>query len=129
MSNISCVLLYNMKDPVISKKIKFVLIRMGVRIKNIEIKDYLQPIGAMAGIAGIEKNDKIYEGPELDEPMMVMYGFMERQLDDMLARFRKEKIPRVNLKAVVTASNREWDAVSLYEELKREHEKMSGEMR
>ena len=57
---------------------------------------------------------------------MVLKGFTDGQLNDMLRAFRRERLEKVNLKAVLTDTNREWNSLELYEELKREHEKMSG---
>ncbi len=58
--------------------------------------------------------------------MLVFKGFTEKQLDEVLLRFRSNKIPKVNLKAVLTPSNQTWDSITLYKELKKEHEKMNS---
>lgn len=124
MKSNSVVLLYNFANTQKGRKIKFVLVRMGIRIKNIEKKDYLKPIGALAGISGIDGAGPEYDSEGFLDEMLVMSHFTEKQLDEMLARFRKENIPRIDLKAVITPSNLTWNSLELYEELKKEHEQM-----
>ena len=85
------VLLYNLDHSERGRKIKFILVRMGVRIKNIKKEDYLKPIGALAGLSGIEASDSVYDGSGFTEEMLVMKGFTGHQIDDKILRFRKEK--------------------------------------
>ena len=61
------------------------------------------------------------------EEMLVMKGFTGRQIDEMIMRFRKEKLKKINLKAVLTDTNQTWDSMPLYENLRDEHEEMSGQ--
>ena len=68
------VLLYNLDGSERARKIKFILVRMGVRIKNIKKEDYLKPIGALAGVPGIEPGGSCYDGPGFTEEMLVMKG-------------------------------------------------------
>lgn len=60
---------------------------------------------------------------EIADEMLVMYGFSAKRLDDFLAALRKNQA-RVDLKAVVTDTNKKWNSLQLYAELKREHEVM-----
>lgn len=119
------VLLYNLDNSERGRKIKFILVRMGVRIKNVKKEDYLKPIGALAGLAGVEAGDSVYDGPGFTEEMLVMKGFTGLQIDDMILRFRKERLDKINLKAVMTDTNKTWDSITLYENLKEEHEQMT----
>lgn len=121
------VLLYNMKNTDKGRKIKFVLIQMGVRIKNVEKEDYLQTIGALVGENGFEPTDTIFDGDGFQDEMLVMKGFSSKRVDEMLLRFRKSKIEKVKLKAILTPSNTGWTSLALYKELKEEHEQMSKE--
>lgn len=123
----AAVLLYNLDGSERARKIKFILVRMGVRIKNIKKEDYLKPIGALAGVPGIEPGDSCYDGPGFTEEMLVMKGFTGRQIDEMIMSFRKEKLKKINLKAVLTDTNQTWDSMTLYENLRDEHEEMSGQ--
>ena len=125
MASNPVVLLYNFTGTPKGRKIKFVLIRMGIRIKNIEVKDYLQPIGALAGIPGTEADKPDYNGEGFTDEMLVMNNFTEKLLDEMLLRFGRESIPRIELKAVITPSNRTWNSLELYSEIKKEHDQMT----
>ena len=55
------------------------------------------------------------------EELLVFGGFGERLLDAVLTELRRKKI-HVALKAVVTATNAEWTASELYDELCQERE-------
>ncbi len=118
-------LLYNISAEK-SRKIKFIFIQLKIHIKTIEKKDYNKPIGFLAGISDIPTVDTPYEGEGFLEEMLVFKGFTEKQLDELLLRFRSNKIPKVNLKAVLTPSNQTWDSITLYKELKKEHEQMNS---
>ena len=62
-------------------------------------------------------------GVPIGGKMLVFCG-LERELDGLLAALRQAGV--VCLKAVLTAHNRNWDAVRLYSELMREHQAMLG---
>lgn len=123
----SAALLYNIDDPQRARKIKFILIRMGVRIKNVKKEEYLTPIGVLAGSGKISYDAADYNGPGFSEEMLVMKDFSSRQIDDMILRFRKEKLEKIALKAVLTETNQTWDSITLYKNLREEHEQMTGQ--
>ena len=54
-----------------------------------------------------------------------MTGFTGQKLDQFLNAMRKQKIPKINLKAMLTEHNVKWDSVTLHDELAREHEAMN----
>lgn len=126
MKTDACALLYNLEGTPRGRKVKFILIRLGIRIKNVSKEDYLQTIGFLTGSSQDTRSDAVYEGVGFSEEMLVMKGFTQRQLDDFLMYFRKEKIPKIHLKAVVTPTNQSWNSLQLYEEIKKEHEQMGG---
>lgn len=123
----SVVLLYNLNNTEKERKIKFVLIRMGIKIRTVSKSDYLQPIGVLAGIPTIKPIEELYTEDGFSDEMLVMKGFSEPLLDQMLIRFRKENIQKINLKAVITTTNQTWNSLELYKELKKEHELLSKE--
>lgn len=127
MKNGSCVLLYNMAGTERGRKLKMILVQLGARIKNVEKKDYLRPIGELAGGSDGISDSPDYEGEGFPEEMLVMKGFTGRQIDELLMRMRKNKMDKINLKAVMTDTNQSWNSMELYEEIKKEHEKMSAE--
>jgi hypothetical protein len=150
------VLLYNF-DPEKLNKIKFVLIRMGVKIKIVSSDMYQQPIGYLVGIKGIKKaeehneeniEESILEHKEentvedkeeikeqnkeenkeinFSDEMLVMKGFVNSRIDELLKQLKKNGIERIHLKAVVTEYNQNWNSIELYKELKLENEQMSS---
>ena len=66
-----------------------------------------------------------YTGGPLGGRMLV-FCEMDEELGDVLAALREAGIGPDCLKAVLTEHNREWNAVQLYGELRREHLKMQG---
>ena len=124
MAEQATALLYNLEQTPKGNQIKFLLIRMGIHIKNIRPEQYLIPLKILAGADRFSKIQKSYTGEGFSDEMLVMKNFSGAQLDEFLLRMRKAGIPRVDLKAVLTPSNQEWDSITLYEELKREHAAM-----
>lgn len=125
MKTNASVLLYNLEKTEKGRKVKFILIRMGIHIRNITKEEYLQPIGALAGMSNIEMNKDVYEGDGFHEEMLVMKGFTESLLNQLLTSLRKEKVEKIDLKAVITPTNQTWNTLQLYEELKKEHAQMN----
>lgn len=125
------VLYYTPEPSEKAAKLKGVLVRMGIRIKNISPEQAGETIGSLLGIAGYEKNSGENEAaekalPVMDQEMLVMHRFSERRLDELLMNLRKAGVPKIALKAIVTESNAGWSFGQLYEELLEEHRRMSG---
>ncbi|MDO4269119.1 MAG: DUF3783 domain-containing protein [Eubacteriales bacterium] len=108
-------------------KLKGVLVRMGIRIKNIGPDQVTETVGSLLGIrdCGAEQ-EKAAELPVLEEEMLVMHKFSGRRLDELLHNLRKAGVPKIELKAVVTETNIDWTFSRLYEEIRKEHDEMSG---
>lgn len=118
------VLLINFQDAKQLREIKMVLLSMKIKMKMVEKKDYLQKIGYLAGMKEIESTEEVYVGEELEKEMMIFSNLREAQLEQILYRMRKNGIKKVNYKAVLTDTNKEWTIPELYKELVGEHEKM-----
>lgn len=134
------VLLYHIEDEEKAKRLKRVLLLMGVKIRMVSPEQYHLPIKDLInGQSGeITKEEtanlmdcvKIQdtdgaenEKESIQEEMMVMYGFSGNRLDELLNALRKNQA-RINLKAILTETNKEWSSYVLYQELKKEHEMM-----
>ena len=163
------VLLYHMTDEEKAKKIKRVLLLMGVKMKMIApeqydclIEELLKPASQM--VKNQEKEKKkatqntldtmdtvnvidainvvdvvdavdvqdtadaidtadMQNVGDIESEMMVLYGFSGNRLDELLYALRKNQA-RVDLKAVVTESNKTWTSRALYQELLKEHTMM-----
>lgn len=106
-------------------KLKAVLVRMGIRIKNISPEQVNQTVGYLAGFDGFEEEEQ-ENCPDVDEEIMVMKNFSNRRIDELLLNLRRAGVPKIDLKAVITDTNCKWKFYDLYLELKKEHDTMSG---
>ena len=124
------ILLYNLDSAAIRNKIKFLCIQGGIHIRVVEKNQYDVPIGTLA--FGKKEDMELYlrsenseENPSFNDPMLVFVGFTGQKLDQFLNAMRKQKIPKINLKAMLTEHNVKWDSMTLHDELAREHEAMN----
>ena len=106
-------------------KLKAVLVRMGIRIKNISPEQVNQTVGYLAGFDGFEEKEQ-EECPYVEEEILVMKNFSNRRIDELLLNLRRAGVPKIDLKAVITDINCNWKFYDLYLELKKEHDTMSG---
>lgn len=133
------VLYYNPGRPETMKHVammKSVLVRMGVRIKNIGPEQVLEKVGYLAGMEGYEAAEGNAGGegagsvpgelPVIPEEVMVLKQFSSQRLDMLLSGLRRAGVPRIALKAVLTEHNSDWTFYHLYQELKEEHETMTA---
>ena len=140
------VLYYNPEASSKVVKLKGVLVRMGIRIRNVTPEQFDETVGALAGISGFEKENQNKEQlvrnlqeqrqepsqdqnqdqhPMIQDEVLVMHGFTSRRIDELLAAFRKAGVVKVELKAIVTETNAHWTFYHLYEEIKEDHERMT----
>lgn len=102
------------------KAVQEICKKQNVRYKAVARNLYHQPLGFLAGIAGIKKNAVVYEGDGLAEEMLLFCGFTSEALDEFLAAYKETGMNPVALKAIVTPHNIFWDSVQLFEELQKE---------
>lgn len=123
------VLLYNFKDKSRLLKIRQALMPLGFRIKTVERKDFGKPLGALVGMKEMKTEEETteYDGPGFEEEMAVMAGFSSAQVDAFIYALRKKGVGRIDYKAVLTQTNQHWDSVTLFQEIKKEHEIMSAQ--
>lgn len=119
------VLLYEINGKERERKLKLILVKLGIRIKLVQREEYLEPLSYLAKLKDSESSKERYEGDPLGEEMMVLVGFSSGRIDSLLSEIRKAKLDRVDLKAVLTDYNKEWNSLELYKELKEEHEAMA----
>lgn len=118
------VLYYN---PAVSSKtalVKGVLVCMGIRIRNITPEQTVQTVGYLAGFEGFEELEQPDTLPVMEEEMLVMLNFTSQRIDELLLQLKKAKVPKIELKAVVTETNCKWTFDKLYQEIKEEHDAM-----
>lgn len=120
------ILLYGFQDETRLTKVKKALILLGMRMRVVVPADYSKPVGYMAGIKELETDTEAYGGLAFENEMMVMAGLSSSRVDAVILALRKAGIGRIDYKAVLTPTNQTWSAVTLYEEIAREHEAMHG---
>lgn len=122
--NAPTVLLYNL-SPEKARNVKVLCLSQKLRVRAVAPEEWGLPLEALL------REDR--PGPEAGEgrtgeipsgEMLLMSGLSGSQLNRFLQGFRRKKIPPVPLKAVLTASNAQWDSRRLYRELSLEHEAM-----
>lgn len=120
------ILLMNFKDKKQLKGIQMTAFLLKLKIRLIEEKDFLQPVGYLAGVEGIKPSDKSFCGEVPKHEMMVFAGVSDDKLQRMLSEMRKNGIRKVDRKAVLTPTNVQWNVIELYEELDKEHQAMQN---
>lgn len=129
--------------------IKGVLVQMGIKIKNLTPGRCEKKIGHLAGLDGFEDEaaegcapkDNVLEGDTMErgvvtkigqqasprainEELLVLCGFTEERLDQLLEKLKKAGVPRSVMKAIVTRSNAHWTVYELYGHLVEERKQI-----
>ena len=120
------VLVYNMEGGNKGRMVKLICMQMGIRIKTVDKSQYMKPIGELAGLKEItgQGQDESYEGEGFADEMLIMCGLTGSRIDQLLDSFRRQKMERIALKAVLTEHNKTWNSIQLHDELCRENEYM-----
>lgn len=118
------ILLFHFSEKDRRNRLTRALLPLRMKIREVERKDYLQPVGYLAGNKEISPVEEEYTGEELEGEMILMAGLSSSQVDAVLKAVRKSGIGPVPYKAVLTPANQEWDAIKLFQEIKSEHEQM-----
>lgn len=121
------VLIYNFTDKDRAGKLKIALLPMGVKIRIVKLEEYLKPIGVLAGLKEMEDKGEEYRGTGFTDEMVVMAGFSSAKVDELILMLKKHGVGKINYKAILTDTNQYWNSMELYEEIKKEYEKMNKE--
>lgn len=121
------VLYYMPENAVHTALIKGVLVQMGIKIKNLTPGRCEKQIGFLAGMDGFEEEPA--EGQQasfvdMNDELLVLCGFTDQRVDQLLAQLRKAGVPRSVLKALVTETNAQWTVYELYRHLIEERKMM-----
>lgn len=128
------VLYYSPQQKAHTSLLKGVLAQMGVRIKNLTPGRCGKKIGFLVDMEGYEDspetgNDQKTRGVgqqsatqvvPMTEEMMILGGFSDERLDELLDRLKKAGVPKIKLKAIVTETNAGWTVYELYCQLQEE---------
>ena len=110
------VLLYNLDTPK-GAKIRRMALPLGLRTRLVTSAEYGLTLGALA--EG-EAPETPWTGEGFGDELLLLVNCPGPLLDRFLQGFRRNKIPPVALKAVLTPTNRAWTSLQLREELARE---------
>ena len=115
------VLLYNL-DSEKGRKIKALCLTLRLRARSVAPEDFGRTLTSV--LAPADAREPAQEGRPFSDELLVMAGLTSRQMNDLLQGFRRKKISPVELKAVLTPTNSQWNAFQLREELARERQAM-----
>ena len=118
---VQTILAFNLNAPALDALGK-ICADLGLRMKAVPKEGFLMPLGGMIGMPVRSVSSPSAEN--FDEPMLVMCGLNEAKLNGFLQALRRSSVPAIPLKAVLTPTNAAWNALTLHEELRREHEQM-----
>lgn len=118
------VLLFNIKDKKRAQELQMICMSLRIRVRLIKKEEYFQTVGVLAGMKEVSETDRIYEGEELADEMMVFAGVTGSHLDQILFMMRKKGMKRIDYKAVLTDTNSQWTVLELFKELEKEHAAM-----
>lgn len=116
--NMPLVLLYNLDNPR-GAKIRRMCLPLGLRTRLVTPEEYGLPLGELVE-GGTPETP--WAGEPFTDEMLVLVNCPGPLLDRFLQGFRRNKIPSVGVKAVLTPTNRTWDSAALHAELVRERE-------
>ena len=104
-------------------KIQRALLPLHIRLRCISQKDYLQPLGFLAGMKIFHPPLKFMKEKNFC-PTVPFLLFQNNRLDQALAALRRCGAGPFPYKAILTPTNCEWNALTCFNEVKKEHEQM-----
>ncbi len=117
------ILSYNLPAKHLAK-LRMAAMKLGVRVRPVEKREYLQSLGSFTGALGTFES--VYDGENFPEPMLVLCGFSQPMVNTFLTLLKASRLPPVPLKAVLTETNQGWNSLELHDELKQEHEALKN---
>lgn len=107
--------------PKTQKQVAQLLRPYDISVRTVSREQYTVPLGVLLGL---RKAGHVLPslGFEFAEPMLLMHGLPDDMVDAVLAQLKAAKIS-IDLKAITTPTNLEWNAMQMYAELRREREK------
>lgn len=116
--NMPLILLYNLDTPK-GAKIRRMCLPLGLRTRLVEPAEYGLPLGEL--VEG-KAPETPWTGEAFEDEVLLLVNCTGPLLDKFLQGFRRNKIPPVALKAVLTPTNSGWTSLELREELAKERE-------
>lgn len=117
------VLLYNLDRE---KGLQFEIMceNLGVKVIYVAEEDYLQPVGALAEISGVERVEEQYEGEGFSEIMAVMKNFTGMSMVDFKKQMKRTHgVATFQLETTIHDKNMNMNSIEIRNML---HEKKNG---
>lgn len=105
-------------------RIRVLCLRLGIRVRVAQPEEFALPIGVLAGVLDAPEHPAPAE--PFDDELLVMAHFKPGMLDAFLEGFRRNRIPSVALKAMLTPTNAAWPAHALHRAVAEEHAQMQA---
>lgn len=102
--------------------VREVISNLGIEMITVTESMLSENVGFCANMEGFSSCGEPYTGSAPCEPMLVLRGLTQKRLNLLLDSLKKAGAIRIDRKAVVTATNRSWTFLKLYEEVSKEHE-------
>ena len=105
-------------------QIRLLGMRLKIRVRMVEESEYAQTLAALCGLEPISPTpDALIP---FESEMLVLANFTPELINQFLSGFKQASIAPVQLKAVLTETNKHWNSVTLYDQLKAEHEALAN---
>ena len=117
------ILYYDNGQPERRRLLEKSVSHMGIICVSVTPALFKQTVGHLAKLKGFpaKPQSPLEVPPSITEEVMVMCNFSEKKLDELLTAMKQGLVPRIALKAVLTAQNSFWTFAQLFEELYEEH--------
>ena len=119
--NMKTVLLYNFSPERLRQvKAAVMLVKAGARV--VEKDSYGKKLGFLVGVKGYE--DTTEEAEDFNDELLVMSGFDSEDINRLITALRRTGAGRIDLKAIITPTNMDWNSSQLYYAVRADHEEM-----
>ncbi len=95
-------------------KLRAAAMRMGIRVRAVEKREYLDPVGSFTGDCG--SFETMYDGEGFHDEVLVLAHFPQSLFTAFLQQLRAMSVS-VPLKCVLTAQNKDWNLLELHAHL------------
>ena len=118
------ILLYNLKTDK-GEQIRRICAPLHISCQDVEPSEYMELIGALAGMPGFPRRPQTASPFTFDDEMMIFCGFSNDDIYHFLAKYKAAGIAPVWLKASLTPNNMQWNSIEIHKELGEEHRMMN----
>lgn len=118
------ILLYNLNNEK-GKQIRKVCSPLHIMCHDVPPSEYLEHIGALAGLPGFKLSGQSISAPVFTDEMLIFCGFNNDDIYTFLSHYKAAGISPVHLKAALTPHNVQWNSIEIHKELSEEHRQLN----